>query len=66
MDLSLSESTEMENKIDVLKFTNEWISSWNSHDLEDILSHYSEDVEITSPMTKLTTGVNAESLAQIF
>ena len=62
MDLSLNESTEMNNKIDVLKFTNEWINSWNSHDLDDILDHYSEDVEITSPMIKLATEINAESL----
>ena len=27
-----------------------WIDSWNSHDLDSILSHYSEDVELTSPI----------------
>jgi SnoaL-like domain len=62
MDLSLNESTEMDNKIDVLKFTTEWIRSWNSHDLDDILNHYSDDVEITSPMIRLAAGMNAESL----
>ncbi|NIA01113.1 nuclear transport factor 2 family protein, partial [Massilia sp. CCM 8734] len=25
------------------KFAEEWIKSWNSHDLEDIMKHYSED-----------------------
>ncbi len=27
----------------------EWIQSWNSHDLDSIMSHYSDDVEFTSP-----------------
>jgi hypothetical protein len=27
----------------------EWIDAWNQHDLERILSHYSEDIEFTSP-----------------
>jgi ketosteroid isomerase-like protein len=30
-------------------FANEWIAAWNSHDLERILSHYSERVIFTSP-----------------
>lgn len=33
---------------------NDWIASWNAHDLERILEHYAEDVEFTSPfVTKL-------------
>jgi ketosteroid isomerase-like protein len=31
------------------KFAEEWIDSWNSHDLHQILSHYSDDFEMTSP-----------------
>lgn len=30
-------------------FARHWIDSWNSHDLEQILSHYTEDVEMLSP-----------------
>lgn len=44
------------------KFAEEWINSWNSHSLEDILSHYSEDIEITTPMIKLALGVDNGSL----
>lgn len=44
------------------KFAEEWINSWNSHNLEDILSHYSEDIEITTPMIKLALGVDNGSL----
>ena len=28
----------------------EWIDSWNSHDLDAIMSHYSDDVELVSPI----------------
>lgn len=49
-------------KMDGQKFAEEWISSWNSHNLEDILSHYSEDIEITTPMIKLALGENSGTL----
>lgn len=32
------------------KFAEEWIASWNSHDLERILAHYTEDFEMSSPL----------------
>lgn len=44
------------------KFANEWIESWNSHDLEDIMKHYSDDLEITTPMIKLAGGIESGSL----
>lgn len=31
------------------EFADEWIKAWNSHDLERILSHYTDDFEMTSP-----------------
>lgn len=37
-------------------FAREWIESWNAHDLERILSHYSDDFEMTSPMIALVNG----------
>lgn len=30
------------------KFAEHWIKSWNDHDLESIISHYSDDVEYFS------------------
>ena len=33
-----------------LEFAEEWVASWNSHDLERILSHYTEDFEMSSPL----------------
>ena len=31
------------------EFAREWERSWNAHDLEEILSHYSDDFQMTSP-----------------
>lgn len=33
----------------MLKFAKEWIAAWNAHDLELILAHYDDTVELTSP-----------------
>ncbi len=33
-----------------LKFAHEWIEAWNAHDLERILSHYTDDFEMSSPL----------------
>ena len=44
------------------KFAKAWINSWNSHNMDDIMAHYSDDLEITSPMIKLATGGNSDSL----
>ncbi|ODU49765.1 MAG: polyketide cyclase [Thiobacillus sp. SCN 63-374] len=34
----------------------EWIEAWNSHDLDRILSHYSEDVVMSSPHIAVIAG----------
>jgi ketosteroid isomerase-like protein len=44
------------------KFATEWIESWNSHDLDIIMAHYSEDIEITTPMIKMAAGIESGSL----
>jgi hypothetical protein len=33
-----------------------WLAAWNAHDLERILTHYSEDVELSSPFVAKLTG----------
>src|SRR5262245_56941029 len=33
-------------------FASEWIEAWNTRDLDIILSHYSWDVELTSPFVR--------------
>jgi hypothetical protein len=40
-------------------FADEWIASWNSHDLDRILHHYTNDFEIETPIAaKLVPGSN--------
>jgi ketosteroid isomerase-like protein len=39
----------MLNVADARRFAKDWRQAWNSHDLESILSHYAEDVVLTSP-----------------
>lgn len=38
------------------EFAREWIEAWNSHDLERILSHYTDDFEMTSPVIVRVVG----------
>lgn len=42
-------------------FAEEWIAAWNAHDVERVLSHYTEDVEFASPfaitMANVPSGV---------
>ena len=33
-----------------MDFAKGWVEAWNSHDLESILSHYTDDVWVTSPL----------------
>lgn len=39
-----------------MRIAREWVESWNSHDLDSIISHYSEDVEFTSPFVVKLMG----------
>lgn len=32
-----------------LNFAKDWISSWNSHDIDRIIDHYSDSIDFTSP-----------------
>jgi len=38
------------------EFAREWYAAWNAHDLDRILSHYTDDVEMTSPLVSVLTG----------
>ena len=41
---------------DVLKLANEWIAAWNAHDLDRIMAHYEDAVELTSPVAARLLG----------
>src|SRR6218665_3847396 len=39
------------------QFADEWIAAWNTHDIERILSHYSNNLTITTPMIETIMGI---------
>lgn len=47
----------------VQDFAAEWIAAWNSHDLERILAHYSEDFRMSSPVIRKVMGEPSGTLA---
>jgi len=40
----------MPSELNAKEFAADWIAAWNSHNLDAILSHYSPDVVLTSPV----------------
>jgi ketosteroid isomerase-like protein len=43
-------------------FAQDWIESWNAHDLDRILSHYADDFEMTSPLIVSVMSVPSGTL----
>jgi hypothetical protein len=43
-------------------FAQDWINAWNSHDLDRILSHYTDDFEMSSPVIIRITGESSGTL----
>ena len=43
-------------KEEAWKLANEWVAAWNAHDLDAILTHYDEAVELTSPAAAQLLG----------
>jgi hypothetical protein len=39
------------------RFAQHWIASWNAHDLDEILSHYTDDFEMHSPIVVERMGI---------
>jgi len=40
----------MLTKDEAHRFAEHWIAAWNAHDLDQIMSHYDAEVELTSPV----------------
>ena len=38
------------------RLAQEWIDAWNSHDLDQIMDHYEEEVELISPVAAQLLG----------
>jgi ketosteroid isomerase-like protein len=41
---------------DAWRLANDWVAAWNAHDLDLIMGHYDEAVELTSPAAALLLG----------
>lgn len=44
------------------RFATEWIDAYNCHDLDRVLAHYAEDIEMTSPLIVTIAGEPSERL----
>lgn len=44
-------------------FAQDWVAAWNAHDLKQILSHYTDDFEMSSPFIAQFTGEASGCLA---
>ena len=40
------------------RLAEDWVAAWNAHDLDAILSHYEEEVELTSPVAARLLGTD--------
>jgi len=40
----------------VREFAQEWVQAWNSHEIDQILAHYADDVVLTSPVALKLMG----------
>lgn len=38
------------------RLAREWVTAWNAHDLDQIMSHYEEEVELISPVAAQLLG----------
>ena len=37
---------------------NHWVAAWNSHDLDSIITHYDDAIELTSPVAAQLLGMS--------
>ncbi|PYV69422.1 MAG: nuclear transport factor 2 family protein [Acidobacteria bacterium] len=38
--------------------TNHWVAAWNSHNLDSIITHYDDAIELTSPVAAQLLGMS--------
>jgi ketosteroid isomerase-like protein len=44
------------------QFAEQWAAAWNRHDLDAVLSHYTDDFEMTTPMIQRVLGLESGTL----
>ena len=47
---------------DAVRFAEEWVLAWNRHDIEAVLKHYTDDIEMTTPMIQQVLGIASGTL----
>lgn len=40
------------------KLANHWVAAWNAHDLDLIMTHYEDAIELTSPVAARLLGIS--------
>jgi predicted ester cyclase len=45
------------------KLANHWVAAWNAHDLDLILTHYEDAIELTSPVAAQLLGTSDGKIA---
>jgi uncharacterized protein YjiS (DUF1127 family) len=53
---SVGECVPKFGSVDPLRFARSWIDAWNRHDLDAVLSHFSDDFEFSSPIIREFVG----------
>jgi len=43
-------------KEEAWSLANHWVAAWNAHDLDSIMAHYEQAIELTSPIAALLLG----------
>ena len=42
---------------EIRQLANDWVAAWNAHDLEAIIRHYDERIELISPVAEQLLGI---------
>lgn len=50
-------------KDEAWKLANHWVAAWNAHDLDLILTHYEDEIELTSPVAAQLLGTTDGKVA---
>ncbi len=50
-------------KDEASELANHWVKAWNAHDLDMIMIHYDEAVELTSPVAAQLLGAPGGKIA---
>jgi len=44
------------------RFAEHWVTAWNSHDIDSVLTHYTDDFQMATPMIQRTLNIESGTL----